>query len=609
MARNLKTVNFIHLLALWALFFPPLLQNGLSAAEGDGSSEPFFRNVAAEIGLDKHPAQRVALVDLNGDHYLDCVMGCVWKDKKTYCYLSRPANGDRSSPVFSDFTEESHLALDADHESTRSASVIIFADVDNDGDVDAFSAIDCSAGGQEKNAPPRPVSAIMLNDGEGRFVVAAKSGVGKNPATTCAATFFDGDNDGLIDLFVGNWYRDYGSSLDSFQDRLYKGIGKGRFREITEKSGLETLPAAGRRKSSKPVYGAGHCDYNNDGLQDILVCVYGRQWNFLWENSRKGLFTDVAAATRFDGDAIDHGRYPESIKEYFRTERGIEREDEAPFRSNGNTFSVAPADFDCDGDIDLFVGEITHAWAGESSDRSSLLINQGAEGKFVFQRNPDAIPRKHASPDRWNQGDMHVAWIDFDNDGLQDLLVSSGDYPDGQYLRLFEQQDDHSFRDITAACGFDWESSSGISVGDFDRDGDEDIVAGKSWMRIPADRRAGSYPAPALFRNDVGNKNNWITIQLEGKARKGGANALGIGARIVVEAGGRVQMREIRGGCGHAGQYDPPEAHFGLGAAESIDKITVRWPNKKQTVTTVEGVEPNRLVRITESGALETLLP
>lgn len=605
MARYLRTSDFTSLIALGAVFFLPLLAETLPAADEERSDRPFFRDVAAEIGLARHPAQRVAFVDIDGDLYPDCVIGCLWKEKSTHCYLNRPAETEGVPRIFEDLTDESGLARGQDGKSRRTASVVIFADVDNDGDVDAFSGIDCTA---EKEEEAPELCAILLNDGAGRFEFCARSGVDQHPATTCAAAFFDADDDGLIDLFVGNWYREYGASLDSFQDRLYKGSGKGRFEDVTEKTGLETARTAGTRQSSKPVYGAGHCDYNNDGLQDILVCVYGRQWNFLWKNSRKGIFTDVAAAIGFDGDAITHGRYPEWIKEYFRTERGIEREDEPPFRSNGNTFSVAPADFDCDGDIDLFVGEITHAWAGDSSDRSSLLVNQGAEKGFVFERRADAIVREHATPDKWNQGDMHVAWIDFDNDGLQDLLVSSGDYPDGQYLRLFAQHEDHTFEDITLACGFDWESSSGISVGDFDRDGDEDIVAGKSWMRLPAERRTGSFPAPALFLNDVGHKNNWITIQLRGKG-KGGANALGIGARIVVEAGGRVQIREIRGGCGHAGQYDPPEAHFGLANAESIDRITVRWPNRRQSVTTFEEIEPNRFVRITEAGVIEDLSP
>ena len=192
-----------------------------------------------------------------------------------------------------------------------------------------------------------------------------------------------------------------------------------------------------------------------------------------------------------------------------------------------------------------------------------------------------------------------MAWLDFDNDGLQDLLISSGDYPDGQYLRLFRQGEDHRFEDVTKECGLNWESSGGISIGDYDRDGDLDILAGKSWMRMPAERRDGDHPAPALFRNDVGNRNNWITIQLCGKGR-GHSNRNGVGARITVEAGGKKQIREIRGGCGHSGQFDPPEAHFGIGKAFVIDRITVRWPDRRHSIQVLEQVKPNRLLKITE---------
>jgi hypothetical protein len=275
------------------------------------------------------------------------------------------------------------------------------------------------------------------------------------------------------------------------------------------------------------------------------------------------------------------------------------REAEEPFRSNGNTFSLASADYDCDGDVDLFLGEIAHWWAGESSDRSCLLINQGEDEGYTFLRDAGAIPRQHEEKERWNEGDIHVAWLDFDNDGLEDLLISSGDYPDGQFLRLFQQEEDHGFTDVTKQCGFAWESSAGISIGDYDRDGDLDILAGKSWTRIPSERRLGDHPAPALFRNDVGNQNNWISISLKGKGVHG-SNRMGIGARITIEASGKKQMREIQGGSGHCGQFNPPEAHFGIGKASIIDKITVRWPNQGLKIQTFEKVAPNQRIRITE---------
>ncbi len=608
-ADSMKTRSTPALVAICLLL---LCRPALSREQENGAdtlpqaeSAAYFVNVASPAGIAGIPAQRVTFVDVDGDLFLDCLMINIWKKKATALYLNKAGNGGRR---FEDFTDKSGIARTTDGKGKREPNLVIFADVDNDGDVDAFSGMFCDFLKPDFAGDQTVRSAILLNDGHGVFSFQNKSGVDGHPATTCAATFFDSDNDGLIDLFTGAWYKKYGTNLDSYQDRLYRGKGKGCYEDVTEARGLATIGTAGKRESARPVYGAGHCDYNNDGFQDILVCAYGRQWNMLWENDEGKRFSDAAEKTGFAGDAITHGRYSDRIKKLFLEKYGSKREDELPFRSNGNTFSVAAADYDNDGDIDLFLGEITHGWAGESSDLSCLLTNGGKEKGFLFNRDLGAIPRKRNATDSWNQGDMHVAWIDFDNDGLLDLLLSSGDYPDGQYLRLFRQKEDHSFEDITALCGFDWESSSGISVGDFDRDGDVDILAGKSWMRLPADRRQGESPAPALFRNDVGNRNNWITIQLRGRG-KGGANALGIGARVTIEAGGRTQMREIQGGCGHCGQLNPPEAHFGIGKADQIDRITVNWPNRKGSTWTAEKVTPNRLVRISEGSGLKQLLP
>ncbi len=574
------------------------------AVAGDEEDKaPYFTNVAREAGLAAVPAQRAAFVDINGDGFLDCVLGCVWKEKTTYLFKSAAAAHGR---VFHDFTGESRIALSRSGKGKRAANVMLFADVDNDGDMDAFSGMYCDFENPDWKGDREELSAILLNDGEGVFKHLERSGVYEHPATTCAASFLDYNCDGLLDLFVGNWYRRYGASIEAFQDRLYRGLGRGRFIDATEKAGLRTLDEAGKRASSKPVYGAGHCDFDNDGDQDILVCSYGRQWNFLWKNLGNGRFEDAGRDTGFSADNITHGRHPEWIKERYRKQGKEFRPDEQPFRSGGNTFSVAAADYDRDGDLDLFLGEITHGWAGESSDLSSLLVNRGREKGFVFERRPHALSRKHAHSDNWNQGDMHVAFMDFDNDGLEDLLISSGDYPDGQQLRLFRQAKNHEFEEVTDRCGFDWESSSGISVADYDRDGDLDILAGKSWMRMPSERRAGDHPAPALFRNERGNRNSWIAIKLCGTG-KGGSNRMGIGARIEVVTGDVTQVSEIRGGMGHCGQFNPPEAHFGLGKAELIDKITVRWPDARNTIQSFEKVKPNRLVLITEGGGMKTV--
>ena len=115
---------------------------------------------------------------------------------------------------------------------------------------------------------------------------------------------------------------------------------------------------------------------------------------------------------------------------------------------------------------------------------------------------------------------------------------------DRQELRLYRQKPDHTFEDVTKDAGFDWEGCGGISITDFDHDGDLDIVAGRSFFRLPAERTKDRIAEAALFRNDVGNKKKWFELTLTGTT----SNRSAIGARVTVRAGGVTQQREVHGG-------------------------------------------------------------
>jgi len=515
--------------------------------------------------------------------------------------LNKPKEGGGRKLV--DSTEASGLMKAA---GGRFPNSFIFGDVDNDGDTDAFL---CRSSDFEKTGKPDDGlrCEILLNDGKGCFKQVKDSGVNKLAETTYAACFLDYDNDGLLDLFTGNWYRFYGKSLECYPDRLFRGKGDGYFEEVTNKLGLMTIPEAGKRNSSRPTYGVTHLDYNNDGWQDIIVCAYGRQWNMLWKNEGGKKFIEAGEKTGIDGDADRSGKYPQSTKDFFKKRYGSEREDEMPFRSNGNTFDAACEDFDNDGDIDIFFGEICHSWAGSSSDRSMLCENLGKDKDFVFKRRPEAIKRKHASDQSWNEGDLHVGWLDFDNDGRLDLLIASSDYPDGQYLKLYRQEKDGSFEDITEKCGFNWEGCGGISLGDFDRDGDVDILVGRSFARLPKEKIQGKVPHAALFVNQVGSRNNYLCVMLEGSG-KDGSNRNAIGARVYVKVDGVVQMRELRGGAGHCGHQNPPEAYFGLGKAKKIESVEIHWPDTKHSIQKLVDIPLNSYIRVKQGYSDITVL-
>jgi hypothetical protein len=255
----------------------------------------------------------------------------------------------------------------------------------------------------------------------------------------------------------------------------------------------------------------------NESVQ-LLDLNYGRRWNSLWESqavladqlhaAAEELalldWLDMAPIYGLDGDEVRHGRYPEWLKERAKTDPRFDRADERPFRSNGNTFDAAIGDVDNDGNFDIFLAEITHGWAGESSDRSRLLMQDASDGFARFapaaKLSVDRAPRDETIRS-WNQGDLYAELADFDLDGRLDLLLASSDYPDDQRLRIWRQQEDGSLVDVTSWIGVDHIGAQHPSLADIDHDGDLDILVGQSFNRLGADQRAGRTPRVRVLRN------------------------------------------------------------------------------------------------------------
>ena len=590
----------------WILLLP-LLLGALVSSGGAEEEGPHFTNVSKAVGLEGVRAKDVIFTDLDGDGYHDL---CLDRQR---LYLSRKgerfeAHEDsglefpeiRFVPVAQDGTPDEAKAK----ERAYVPQYLYFADVDGDGDEDALwggkSHWDFASRSGWKvvaEADHGLRSRVYLNDGKGRFARGPKSDYTAEGAygPVMALAVVDIDLDGRLDLFEGREYRQYGVLQRCGVDRLWRGDGKGGFEDVTEPAGLLTLDAPGGEQSSRPTYGVTHADVDGNGWPDLLALSYGRQWNRLWLAQEDGTYRDAGIASGFAGDDITHGRYPAQVG----------RPPERPFRSNGNTFDCAVGDVDGDGDLDLFLGEIQHAWAGEASDPSSLLVNEG--DRFTRRPVQDFLPpRPFRDPRNFNYGDLHTAFLDVDNDGRLDLLIGSGDYPDGQFLRLYRQTDDGGFEELTEDAGFDWEGCGGLSIGDYDRDGDVDILAGRSFMRLNQahrDKFMGGITVNevGLFRNDLANRtgNHWLNVRLVGEG-KGGANRSGIGARVLVTADGRTQLRELRCGSGLANHQDPLEACFGLGSAERVERLEIRWPDRKHSVQVFEDLPVDRFVVVTQ---------
>jgi hypothetical protein len=525
------------------------------------------------------PAERCTLIDVDGDGWLDLC-------SKSQVFLNQKGSGFGTYP--------------GAMIHPKGCSFAIWADFNNDGELDAL-------------AVTRQTPAEFAQEPLHHRIFLSKNWLDSpefarpDNWNTLGAVIVDLDRDGRLDLAFGQAYVDESKGYEAQQMRVFAGRGDGTFEEKTESWGFLTPGPPGAANGARPLYGLSAADLDHDGYPELLGAAYGRQWNTLWKRAGTAFYSECAAKYGLDGDAIRHGQYSQATREKFR-QRNEARPDELPFRSNGNTFCLAPADFDNDGDLDVFSADITHSWAGDSSDLSALLINRletfqepffercievlaVADPETGFKARPmrglarDHSPQPHSN---WNQGDLQAHWADLDCDGLQDLIICESDYP-GNHLRIFLQNQDHTFREAEKELGVEFNNCPGLAVGDVDRDGDPDLVTLGTRTRWAEARPA---PELVLWRNQ--NSNPSLNVRLLGDGRS--ANRDAIGARVYLETDQGTQMREVQGSYGHWGQQTQPgEVHFGLGSSRP-KMLRVVWPDRAATETRIQAPAAGWLV-------------
>ena len=605
---------------------PKICRSGTSAWQPGVSA---FTDVTAQSGLPELGVTgvRVSTADIDGDGLPDLSIrnhAVGERDDfaggKRFTWLLRNKGG----LAFEDITESSGFTTTRKGEQGRTTHIVIWGDVDNDGDMDAFSGTNWSDPAKDNGDR----SEIMLNDGSGKFTLIDINPFADEPesAAFASASFTDVDKNGRLDLWIGA--DTLGQEIA--EDRLYAGDGTGFFSDATSSYGLNLGPwttlgpinsANVRRRS----WGTTVCDVNNDGWPDLLSSSYGRYFNGLWQSQNgsyinRSLESAVGADHRADwstnfnaqcycqlmpeaADCADVPApptfFPCTSVDKLRWNHEYDRE---PFRLGGNTFSTICGDVDNDGDLDLMHLEIVHWDVGESSDPSELLLNDGAADP-VFSRPGGGVTGLNRDWDRvdWNAGDMSGAFLDFDNDGRLDIYIGSSDYP-GTRGFLFHQSASGTFEEVSIADGIDHPRSHGVAAADFDGDGDLDLVVGHGRFRCENDPTCYDTQEVHIFRNDIGAASNFVQLKLVGAQ---GTNKSAIGARVPVTAGGVSQTREVGGGYGHYGLQHGTVLHFGLGSACEIDSVEVRWPNAAGAVETFEGVQANYRVLLTEGGEVD----
>ena len=412
-------------------------------------------------------------------------------------------------------------------------------------------------------------NVLYRNNGTGSFSdVTATAGVADaHWSTNCA--FGDYDRDGRLDLYVANYMtfdekvvprrgkdpkcRFLGTDvfcgpqgLQGEPDILFHNNGNGTFTDVTKAAGIKDPNYYG--------FGVTFSDLDNDGWVDIYVANDGNP-NLLFHNKHNGTFDEIGVLS---GSALN---------EAGRAQSGM---------------GVAFGDYDGNGLFDIFVTNF-------ANDTNTLYQNLG---KLLFADVTSLSGLGEISLQYLGWG---TGLEDFDNDGLPDIFVANGHvYPQvdaldaGQHYaqrkEIYRHLGTGRFKEMARDLGGDLltpKSSRGAAFGDFDNDGDIDVLV------INMNDR------PSLYRNEGGTGNHWITLRLDGSR----SNRNAIGARVEITAGGRTQVHEVRSGSSYLSHNDM-RLHFGLGSAVRVDRIRVRWPGGN--TEELSGMDGDRFVTIRE---------
>jgi len=502
----------------------------------------------------------IAFFDYDMDGWLDVFLTNGMRLEETYTPENGPTTHlfkNNRDGTFTDVTAKAGIAR------TGWTVGVCVGDYDNDGWDDLF----CTTWGH---------NVLWHNNGDGTFTdVTKKAGLyDERVRWNSGCSWLDYDRDGHLDLFVGNYididlkkipvpgqtgYCQWKGipvmcgprGLPGGMNILYHNNGDGTFTDVSEKAGI--LKPGPRYSITAVSY-----DFDNDGWPDIYVAVDSEP-SILYHNNHDGTFTDIAVVA---GCA-----YNEDGQE----QAGM---------------GVGVADYDADGWFDIFKTNF-------SDDTSDLYHNNG-DGTFTDATFVSGV----------GVNTQYVGWgagfLDFDNDGWPDILQVNGHvYPEIEKYNLdatfkvprivYRNLGNGKFKDTSAEMGpgiSERFSSRGCAFGDYDNDGDIDVLVLN--MNDP----------PSLLRNDGGNRLNWIKIKLVGTQ----CNRTAIGARVRVVTGKHSQINEVHSGDSVMSQSDL-RLHFGLGQAKTVDLIEVKWPTT-QKVEKFTRVEANQILTIREGAGI-----
>lgn len=503
-----------------------------------------FEDIAGDLQLDiRNVAGGSIVEDFDNDGFLDIMLSS-WDLSESMHYFRNLGNG-----TFADVTTGSGL------EEITGGLNMIQGDYDNDGYADVFVLRGAWKGesGMEPNS-------LLRNNGDGTFsdVTTAAGLLSYHPTQT--ATWADFNNDGWIDLFIGNESVS-GSFKTAHPCELYINNQDGTFSEVAKKAGCEIVLFVKAVTSG---------DYNNDGWEDIFMSTMDGKRVLLKNNGVKDgeiAFSDVTAAAGLDKD---HGRtFPAWFWDY----------------DNDGWVDIFTTDYTFDKPLDSYLAAQSLGIDALSKEKMLLYHNNG-DGTFTDVAREAGLDEPVFA--------MGANFGNVDNDGYLDMYLGTGNPTLESVIpnKMFLNQKGKTFADVTTSARVGHlQKGHGVSFGDLDNDGDEDIFV----------HMGGAYPGDAyqnsFFLNPGQNDNRWISIRLEGTK----SNRMAIGTRLKITFRENGKTRNVYRTVNSGGSFGAStlRREIGLGQATIIDEIEVRWYGSG-TVQVFRNVDPDQFIRITE---------
>ncbi|MFT5765928.1 MAG: hypothetical protein ACI8X3_003366 [Saprospiraceae bacterium] len=523
-----------------------------SSAFKSGYNIPPFKNIANQTIISTSGLAGGSCVeDFNNDGLLD-IIASSWGTNDQIKVFFNLGNGD-----FKDQTDESGLL------GITGGLNINHADYNNDGFIDVLVL----RGGWFTDQGKIP-NSLLKNNGDGTFSdVTIESGL-LSQYPTQTATWSDFNRDGWLDLFIGN------ETSSKIQVPCELFINKqGKFENVTEQAGLGAIRGM--------VKGVCSGDINNDGWPDIYLSIMGIP-NILMVNN--GHSTSSGQVTSTNSEQITFSDQTANA--------GVQE----PIQS----FPTWMWDYDNDGQLDIFVAPFSIGRFKAANLLASEFMGNPIAGNQprVYHNNGDGTFSEMSTSMGLTEPvfAMGSNYGDLDNDGSLDFYLGSGT-PSYSALvpnKMYRNNNGKTFQDVTYSGRFGHiQKGHGISFGDFDNDGDQDI------FHVLGGAFEGDVFGDALFENPMGNKKSWITIILNGTT----ANKSAIGARVKISCinkNGSEQVFYHIVSTGSSFGSNSLQLETGLGDAKTVKSIEVQWPNASGSVDVYHDIEIGRFVKITE---------